>query len=726
MSGAYLDSAPPSLTKVRLSDALQAGEPIYLLPKDDVAGEVISPALAASDTADVMIGFFASQALAEIAPGLATYLRTSKAPLRLIVSPYLTAADQEALADGIQSAVTLAAHKIIDALPDADMLSHHTLGCLAWLIAQGRLQMRIALMRNALFHPKVWLFREGADIAALHGSANMTGAGLGRNREQLGLARGWMNDDAARTCARLDAEFELLWAGGDNDCVIVDLPKALEERLLRDYKSDRLPDEEDCHRLWRKAHGLPETSPEDMVMANIEQPVRFFIPDWLNYRTGDYAHQGEAVDRWRESGWRGILEMCTGAGKTLSAMVGAFHLHEEAGPLLIVVSAPYTPLVQQWCGEVAQFGLAPIDLTTQAGAKGRERAIANARRRLRLGLSPTEVLVVSNDTLCTPEFTAQVAKHDGPKLLIADECHNLGAERFAANPPACFEYRLGLSATPVRQYDSEGTTALFDYFGVPCFSFLLEDAIGRCLTPYDYHVHFVPLALDEMVAWREISAKIAKLAWKIQAGLKDDHLNNLFLQRRRILETAAGKLDRLDELLDAEDTRALRYTLIYATDKDPQQLEQVNASLNKRRILFHQLTYEETGDRARTQRILSRFQTGALQVLTAKRVLDEGVNVPQITRAFILASTTVRRQWVQRRGRLLRMCKSIGKTHAVIHDIVALPPEAYEGGTLDSEAKKIVNGELDRVWEFARLSRNGAASGGPFAKVEEMQALLRG
>ena len=585
--------------------------------------------------------------------------------------------------------------------------------------------MKIAVMRDALFHPKVWLFHDGSDVAALHGSANMTGAGLGRNREQLSLARGWMGDDAARTCARLSEEFDLLWSGGDNDCLVVELPKALEERLLRDYKGERLPDEDEYRRLWRKAHGLPEVSVVDTA-GERGSDIVFAIPDWLNYRQGDYAHQGEAVDAWRNTGWRGVLEMCTGSGKTLTAMIGAHQLYNEVGPLLIVVAAPYNVLVQQWCAEISLFGLRAIDMTAAGGRKERERAIADARRRLRMQLSPSEALVVSNDTLCTPEFIAAIAKHEGPKLLIADECHNLGAIGFMSAPPACFEYRLGLSATPVRQYDEEGTAALFDFFGQPCFSFLLEQAIGRCLTPYDYHVHFVALQSDEMAVWRELSEKIARLSWKIQAGVKDDHLNNLFLKRRRVLETARNKLETLSTLLDAEDTRRLRYTLIYATDKDPKQLESVNAALDARQILFHQLTAEETGDRQRTKRILDRFQSGGLQVLTAKRVLDEGVNVPQIERAYILASTTVRRQWVQRRGRLLRTCKEIGKTHAIIHDLVALPPEAYEGKSLDADARKIVTAELDRAWEFARLSRNGAQSGGPFQKVEELRALLRG
>lgn len=718
------DASGRSLEPASLVDVLDSVEPLYLLPKDDVAEAVISPALTACDSADIMIGFFASRSLAEIAPGLASYLTATSEPLRIIVSPFLTSEDRIALTDA-EAIGALASAKIAGVLPDADALGRHALECMAWLVSLGRLQMKVALMRDALFHPKVWLFRDGRDRAALHGSANMTGAGLGRNREQLSLARSWNGGDALRTCTRLSEEFELLWGGGDADCVVVDLPQAISDQLIEEYKSDHMPGEGDFRRLWRKVQGLPAEDVSRSAGDTDAVDPGFHIPAWLNYQTGDFAHQGKAVLAWEAAGRRGILEMCTGSGKTLTAMIGAHGLHRDVDRLLIVVTAPYNVLVQQWCNEIALFGLSPINLTLENGAKGREQAISNARRRLRLGISSTEVLVVSNDTLCTAEFIDQVKKCSDTKLLIADECHNLGAAGFIERPPSCFEYRLGLSATPIRQYDEEGSDALLAFFGPVCFSFRLEDAIGRCLTPYDYYVHFVPLADDEMVEWRDLSDQIARLSWKIGTGSKDDHLSRLLLKRRRVLETAASKLEKLAELLLAEDSRTLRFTLIYATDKDPRQLDAVNDLLNRRHFMFHQLTAEETGDPAQSRRILDRFQSGDLQVLTAKRVLDEGVNVPQIERAYILASTTVRRQWVQRRGRLLRQCSAIGKTHAVIHDLVALPPEAYDGQRMDSEAKKIVSAELDRVWEFARLSRNGASNDGPFARVEELRDLLR-
>ena len=710
-----------SPARASLVDSLAAAEPFYLLPKDDVAETVISPALQSCERADVMIGYFNSHALAEIAPGLASYLRSSRSPLRLIVSPYLSAEDQEVLKSGLGDPEEIAAARFIDGLPDADDLTRHSLECLAWLISAGRLELKIALLREGLFHPKAWIFEDGKDSAVLHGSANMTGSGLARNREQLSLARSWGSADAARICRRLQDEFALLWSGGDEHCLVVDLPRALRDRILGDYRSEEMPTEQDFKQLWRKAHGLPAA--EGPVVGTT--PV-FAIPDWLDYRSGDYAHQGAAIDAWEAAGRRGILEMCTGSGKTLTALIAAQRLHTEIGAYLIVLTAPYKVLLQQWCNEVRLFGIEPVNLSLEGGPAGRERAIADARRRLRMKVTPVGILVVSMDTLSTRAFIEQIERFDCPKLLIADECHNLGSAAFIGDPPACFDTRLGLSATPMRQYDAEGSAGLVRYFGEICFSFSLEDAIGRCLTPYDYFAHFVLLSADEMAEWRELSDKIARLAWKIEAGQADEYLNSLLLKRRRVLETAASKIEALGALIDAAGPRSLRHTLVYATDKDPGQLDDVNRLLNDRHVLFHQLTAEETGDTDLAERILARFKAGDLQVLTAKRVLDEGVNIPEIERAYLLASTTVRRQWVQRRGRLLRICKEIGKTHAVIHDLVALPPAAYEGGDLDPDAKKIVSAELDRVWEFARLSRNSARKDGPFARVEELRAMLRG
>ncbi len=249
------------------------------------------------------------------------------------------------------------------------------------------------------------------------------------------------------------------------------------------------------------------------------------------------------------------------------------------------------------------------------------------------------------------------------------------------------------------------------------FRFTLKEAIGRCLVEYDYYVHPVELTTDEMDEWHHLTEKIKANAWRLEQGKPDEYLTKLYRDRRALLETGRNKIEALEAALRNENLRTLRYTLIYASDKAPRQLQAVNALLKKQGLLFHQLTYEETGNREETARIIRSFQDGTLRVLTAKRVLDEGVNIPQIEKAFILASTTVERQWVQRRGRLLRTCRETGKTHSEIHDFVAMPPDIEN---VDDETRALVRSELLRVQEFASLARNAGRADGPLDIIHKL------
>ncbi len=708
--------------KRQIVAALEDAPPIFILPGDDILPALV-PAIGVSSSLDCMMGFFASSSLAEIAPGLAGFLEKSEAPMRLIVSPFITPGDQEALRDGLDPEKLLEA-SFSGSWPDADALSEHTLRCLAWLVRERRLDIRFAFLKDGLFHPKVWILNIEGQRAAFHGSGNMTGAGLRRNKEQIALARAWMDPCQCATEQRLRDEFNDLWDDDDEDCVVIKLPRAVQDELLKSYGTGRRPTEADAEALWHRVSRRDRAVPDAPVAIDGDGPTElagFHIPDWLIWRDGPFSHQGLAVDAWLAAGGRGILAMATGSGKTLTSLIACHELRPQCGPMLIVIAAPYIPLVMQWCEEARLFGVEPRNLTAAGGPAGRRREIADAGRRLALGLSDTEILVVSHDTLTDPAFASAMSRLNVPRVLIADEMHNLGSPRFLKQPPDYFEYRLGLSATPIRQYDPEGTDQLFGFFGDPCFSFTLDEAIGVCLVPYDYHVHRVALDQEEMEEFSALSDQIRKLSWKLEAKVSDPQLDDLLRRRRLVVERAKGKIDALAQLIDAVPKADIRYDLIYATDKAPGQLDDVNGLLRERGLLFHQLTAEETGNRAVVSRILAGFQRGEIQLLTAKRVLDEGVNVPEIKRAFILASTTVERQWVQRRGRILRRCDAIGKDHGVIHDFVAMPPREL---VADPDARQLVQGELKRVEEFARLARNYGAADGPLPMLREMQAMV--
>ena len=661
-----------------------------------------------------MFGYFSSAALAHIAPGLASFINDTSGKMRMVVSPNLQKADWEAIKQGESTVEAVATDKLQEWLITEDEIQAHTLQCLSWMIRHRRLEVRIALVKDGLFHPKVWIFHDvGDDMIVTHGSSNLTGQGMDGNIEQIAVARSWSNADGGQGVVnRLGSLFEDLWIDQHEDCIVVDIPEAIRNRLVSVYDRETPLFEADLRAIYRRvANGR-------QVMGNSadDQSPGFSIPSHLEYRSGPFKHQGEAVDAWHSAGRRGVLEMATGSGKTIAAMIAAYGLYQDVDSLLIVVAAPYRALVQQWCDEIRPFGINPIDLTAQSGPKARAKTLSRIERRLRRRVGAVEAVVVTHDTLCAIDFQVAVSRIDTSTLLIGDEVHGLGREGFISNPPEFFDYRLGLSATPVRQYDAEGTEALFDFFGETVYQFTLEQAIGVCLVPYDYFVHSVELTEDEMDRWIELTEKIRQNSWREDED-PSSYIKNLLIRRRAVLENASNKVDTLLSVLENEGARDLRHTLIYASDKAPDQLERVNRTLRELDVRYHQLTHEESGDRTRTQHIIDSFQRGDLQVLTAKRVLDEGVNIPQIQKAFILASTTVERQWVQRRGRLLRRCDEIDKTHSEIHDFIALPANL---GDLDRDSRRLVESELKRVQEFARLARNAGMPGGPLEVIKTL------
>ncbi|MEW6173351.1 MAG: DEAD/DEAH box helicase family protein [Bacillota bacterium] len=695
--------------------ALDAIRSLYILPSDPLTEEVLIPGFQNATNVDCMVGFFSSEVLTSLAPGLATYINATQNSFRLIVSPLLRAEDQAAIEDGLKSAEDVAQEILEELVVTEDLLQMHTLKCLSWLLRERRLEIKVALMKDALFHPKVWLFEDGEDVIAVHGSSNVTYAGIRKNIEQIAISKSWQDPNQRYITDKLCYEFGRLWKNKNDNCLVIGMPEAVQQRLLRTYNSEMPPTEDELRDLYARASFFAEEAePYDASIPG----TGFAIPGWLRYEDGPFEHQGMAVAAWCDAGYRGVLEMATGSGKTITSMIGAHRLYEGHKPLLMVIAAPYVPLIEQWCDEIAPFGLKPINLTTAGSAAKRASELQRLRRRLRTGLSDVEAVVVSHDTLCTSDFLAAIEGFDCLRLLIADEAHNLGRPSFINDPPEFFEYRLGLSATPIRQYDEEGTEALFGFFGPVAFRFTLEEAIGRCLVEYDYYIHPVYLTETEMDEWFDLTGKIKQNAWRSDDGKPDEYLAKLLRDRRALLETASGKVSMLGTLLDEEDTSSLRHTLVYTSDKGPDQLDNVNRLLRDRNILFHQLTAKETASRDQTKRIITSFQDGEIQVLTAKRVLDEGVNIPQICKAFILASTTVERQWVQRRGRLLRTCSAISKTHSVIHDLLALPPGMEEG--LDPDARALVRTELRRAQEFARLARNAGRPDGPLATIDKM------
>jgi superfamily II DNA or RNA helicase len=673
---------------------------LYRLPVEPLAAEILIPAFRQATSVRGAFGWFTAGWIHSLAPGLATYLaRDDGEAIEFTIAPALFPAERAALERAVVSPELVTrrveAELLSAASPDAGALANHAVDCLAWMVATNRLFLAIAIpLPGANYHPKIWLFSDGQDAVAVRGSANATGRAQEASVEHMDVDCTWVNPTRVRIAEAMVND----WAAGHDPVLerTVPLPVALRDRLLR-LAPDEPPSQSDYERAVRTATGIVTTQARRRL---------FQIPPALEWRSGRYSHQGEAVDAWEEAGRHGILAMATGSGKTIAGLICAYRAWQEHdGPFLLVVSAPTNPLVAQWNTECERFGLNPLNPSPGA-ASGRD-TLGHVLQRLRARLAGVvECLVVTNDALNKPAFRetlrhARDSVDDLRIMLIGDEVHTLGTASFLDSAPEFIELRLGLSATPIRQYDPDGTAELLNYFGDTVYEFGLDRAIGLCLVPYDYYFDIVHLDHHEMDRFRRLSERIAqRVAARGGFDLRDSTLRRWLIQRREILENAAGKVDFLSNML--RERPLARHLLIYTTSKNPQQMDAAERALDARGVAYSRVTQVESRDRTRLAATLESFQRGDIEVLVAKKVLDEGVDIPQAREAILLASSTVEREWIQRRGRILRQAP--GKTHAVIRDVLALPPPSairYEDSVLNA-----ISRELDRVRAFGRYARN--------------------
>ena len=704
--------------------------PVYQIPDDDLVGEILIPAMRASDEVRIAVGFFSSRCLAQIAPGLADFINGSEGTLNLLVSPELSDADQAAIRRGVAEPQAVLQESIERLFEQARLsrsaVERYTASTLSYLIASGRLQMRVVLMERGMYHKKIWLFRSEDDWLVVHGSGNATERGLLVNGEQMSVDRAWMDGDRAEERVKLFLnQWETHWFNHHPNSLTVKVDHALE--ILRKHVGITVPTVADFWEAWRRDSELGLEPPVPVGYIDSHVKHRLKIPESLIWREGRFAHQGSAVDALRQN-TGGILSMATGGGKTRTALIAASELQAAAsGHLCIVILAPTRPLIRQWTADVREFGIEPVVLS---GVSGDKRRIELERASVAFGASEkrTEIFLLTNALFSQRDRETRRWFENLPpsvsRLLIADEVHNLGSSSFINDPPDFFEHRIGLSATPIRQYDPDGTDHLFNFFGgEPVFEFSLGDAISAgCLVPYSYHLHKATFTHDEMERYEDLTEELVRAGFQMDDDGRTINLTNrvarLLRDRRALVEQADAKLQSLERELRRLGPDSISRTLIYASAKPvapgkSRQITEVNRILQKLNIISHQYTAEETQSR-QSQTILDNFGLGDYQVLTSMRVLDEGVNIPQTDTAFILASSTVEREWVQRRGRILRTAPN--KTSSHLHDFIVVPPR------LESPAaKSLLKSELRRASAFADLADNEHDPDGPSSLIQEFE-----
>lgn len=675
----------------------------------NIARDFYVPCLRAATRYSRAVGYFTSTSLSVAAAGLGGFL-DGGGRMRLVASPHLSPEDFNAIQEGYRArdAVVedaLARELAPEYVPDP---IRERLAFLAWLIAEGRLDIKVALVDRdgdiGLYHEKFGIFEdEHKDYVAFSGSANESFGGLISNFEVIDVFRSWIRADASRASNKR-REFEELWQRKTPDLDIYDFPDAARERLLELRPSNGK----------RPAPLAIELGTEPDVTDGAPAPTAVpRVPRELEIR--DY--QRAAIDAWLAKRGRGIWEMATGTGKTITALTAVTHVAGRAAsakrPLLTVVAAPLKHLVTQWGDEARRFGVQPV-LCFDSATRWVPRA-TDLAASLRGSSGGFGLIITTNDTFAGARFQEFLQGWAGLLMLVVDEVHNAGAKKMLSALPDRATYRLGLSATPNRWFDEEGTQAITDYFGDPVFSLTLADAVTQgILSPYRYFPIQVHLTADESEEYMDLSRKIGRLA-RGGADLDDADssggaLRNLLFARARLVGGASGKLDALRAVMS--ELRDSTHTLVYCSDAkmaddDGEATRQLDAAVD---LLGNDLgmrvnSYTNVDDAATRIELRKGLESGDLQALVAIRCLDEGVDIPEVRRAFILASSTNPRQFIQRRGRILR--RAPGKERADLYDFLVVPPDAaFDSEDFETE-RRLVRRELRRVIEFAETAENG-------------------
>ena len=676
----------------------------YRSDRDDLVRDFYVPALSVATKYSRAVGYFTSTSMALFARGIDQFADRN-GQMRLIASPYLALDDIADIERGydVRQIIERATLRAID-IEDRETILQG-LGQVGRLIASGQLDLKLAFVsqrgRVGIYHEKIGIFRDGdGDLISFTGSANETLGGLIANFESIEVFEGWQSHDGDRAL-RIEQDFDDLWDNKTPNLRIEPFSDVARDRLIEIGRRPRasLPPQDDAldSQIEVRAPAGPLTIPPDLSVRD---------------------YQRTAVEAWLSQRGRGILKMATGTGKTKTAMFAACRIAEvhrqREQPLIMLIIAPLQHLVDQWTNEVEAFGVRPIPVYESS-----DRWLPIVEEQLseaRLGHRPVVAMVATNASFSGARFQAILGRITQPLMVIADEAHNLGSNAYRGSLPENATYRLALSATPERWFDDVGTDALIDYFGPVAFELGLREAIEmKALCRYRYLPRLVPLTDSESAMYVELTAQIAKhiaLGDDLSDADPSSPIGFLLRKRAGILGHADGKLAVLRADVDAR--REVWYQLIYCAEgsrpsehgpsEEPGQISQVMRMVgNDLRLTAH--TYIAETLRPDRQALLRRFGTGDdLRILVAMKCLDEGVDIPDARVGYLISSSSNPRQFIQRRGRLLRLAP--GKNMAEILDYIAVPPD---GAPVNFDVeRKLLTRELERAAEFGKLSENYA------------------
>lgn len=684
--------------------------------------EFFTEALIESKNFDLGLGFFSSSGIRCLAYGFALFIANG-GKMRVVINHILSQQDKDAIEKGIAGIVDKFEDSILhDVKRLCETLSQEDLqffNCFSYLISIKRIEFVATISsKGGLGHDKFGIFKdEKGNRVAFAGSANFSQSAMEYNSESLLVFTSW---DDERRVIELEKIFSETWSGDSPHLTHIPLEKVtayIKNRFTPVELPRLLEDEINIRSIYKEdSHHCAVKSPlSERILTKIEykeREPRFPFPEQRNI-------QIDAYNAWVNNNKQGIFAMATGSGKTVTALNCLLQEYHKSGIYKAIVVVPTKALALQWTKEVRRFNFQNV-ISTHTD-KDWKHDLSRYTTQCYLNQNKNLVIVTTYATFIRKyiqDFVRRTKGIDG-FIFIADEAHNLGSRGPLSNLPLNIPQRIGLSATPERVYDDVGSRKIYDFFNsLPpkyTFRFTMKQAIGeQILCRYNYFPIFVSLTKDEMEQYSKITEQLRAFIDPITGKyVKDAEM--LLMKRKRIIHKAQNKKHKVAALLtELSKKKKLNYTFVFVPEGyEPDYAQRDDYSvvdddihiIDEYASMFKELNYSFhkyiTGiDDA--PGVLNSFANGDIQVLLSMKCLDEGVDIPRTENAIFISSTGNPRQFIQRRGRVLRKCD--GKEMATIWDLIVTPPNVTgENSRLES---RLFQGEVKRILNFAALAEN--------------------
>lgn len=681
---------------------------------------------------DLLLGYFSSAAINLLSLGFASFI-SKGGRMRLVINHFLSAKDKEAILNAEQI------DKIFD-LTDSSILKKSLSNydtqffeCLSYLISVKRIEIKVIKPKdgNGIAHFKSGVFSDRADKVSFKGSCNFTFNGLSANLEELETNLSWENEFCRQKTEKKLRDFEAYFNELDNNVEYVSI-KNVEEVLHERFGN------KDLNELLVQEEKLLKTKLNLETNSNLRELLQLISDDLVAsknlpkfpYLEGPREYQTIAYDNWVANDYKGIFAMATGTGKTITALNCVLNEYKLTKRYNFIVLVPTTALVLQWENEIINNFNFENTIICSSSNKWEDK-VKGLGRDIAFGMDINYVLIITYATFSAKKFQTIFNNYlyqDFAKItLIADEAHTMGSTGFRKVLPEKIDKRIGLSATPERQFDSSGNQILADFFSCNpknyTFEYNMKEAIeNNILSRYYYYPKVVTLEYYEQEEYLRISKQLVKYINPETGQYKDlDIVKNLLIKRKNVIHKAEKKINALVEIVTEIGSNNFNDAFIYVpegieVDRGNYDDDYFGEELDNRKIIdeYTNVLYEKfnlklakfTGETKGRDLIIQQFKDNKLDALLAMKCLDEGIDIPQAKFAIFCSSTGNPRQYIQRRGRVLR--KSENKEFAYIYDLIVRP--FIDRTSLNMDYARIERNmflsEIRRVVNFAVLSEN--------------------